>query len=94
MCEYIGALPSTSFAKLTNKRLKHGVFRSLRELKDAIHRSLDHINANPKPFKLDEGPKQNHRHRQTRAPSVRPDRLASLTVRCTCFLPQLISLTD
>jgi hypothetical protein len=36
------------FAKLTNKRLKHGVFRSLRELKDAIH--LDHTNANPKPF--------------------------------------------
>jgi transposase len=38
------------FAKLTNKRLKHGVFRSLRELKDAIHRFLDHTNANPKPF--------------------------------------------
>jgi hypothetical protein len=26
------------------------VFRSLRELKDAIHRFLDHTNANPKPF--------------------------------------------
>ena len=38
------------FAKLTKKRLKHGVFRSLRELKDAIHRFLDHTNANPKPF--------------------------------------------
>jgi hypothetical protein len=38
------------FAKLTKKRLKHGVFRSLQELKDAIHRFLDHINANPKPF--------------------------------------------
>src|SRR6187399_3421548 len=32
------------FAKLTKKRLKHGVFRSLRELKDAIHRFLDHTN--------------------------------------------------
>jgi transposase len=38
------------FAKLTKKRLKHGVFRSLRELKDAIHRFLDHTKANPKPF--------------------------------------------
>ena len=38
------------FAKLTKKRLKRGVFRSLQELKDAIHRSLDDTNANPKPF--------------------------------------------
>src|SRR3979409_552963 len=38
------------FAKLTKKSLKRGVFRSLRELKDVIHRFLDHTNANPKPF--------------------------------------------
>jgi transposase len=38
------------FAQLTKKRLKRGVFRSVRELKDAIHRFLDHTNANPKPF--------------------------------------------
>ena len=38
------------FANLTKKRLKHGVFRSLQELKDAIHRFLDGTNANPKPF--------------------------------------------
>ena len=38
------------FAKLTKKRLKHGVYRSLRELKNAIHRFLDDANANPKPF--------------------------------------------
>jgi transposase len=38
------------FATLTKKRLKRGVFRSLQELKDAIHRFLDHHNANPKPF--------------------------------------------
>jgi hypothetical protein len=38
------------FAKLTKKRLKRGVFRSLQELKDAIHHFLDDINANPKPF--------------------------------------------
>ena len=38
------------FAKLTKKRLKRGVFRSIQELKDAIHHFLDDINANPKPF--------------------------------------------
>src|SRR3974377_1036527 len=38
------------FAKLTKKRLKRGVFRSLQELKDAIHHFLDDINANPMPF--------------------------------------------
>ena len=38
------------FAKLTKKRLKRGVFQSLRELKETIHRFLDHTNANPKPF--------------------------------------------
>jgi transposase len=38
------------FAKLTKRRLKRGVFRSLKELKDAIHRFLDETNADPKPF--------------------------------------------
>ena len=38
------------FAKLTKKRLKRSVFRSLQELKDAIHRFLDDTNAKPKPF--------------------------------------------
>ena len=38
------------FAKLTKKRLKSDVFRSLQELKDAIHRFLDDTNANPKPY--------------------------------------------
>ena len=36
--------------EVAKKRLKRGVFRSLQELKDAIHRSLDDTNANPKPF--------------------------------------------
>ena len=31
-------------------RVKRGVFHSLRELKDAIHRFRDDTNANPKPF--------------------------------------------
>jgi transposase len=38
------------FATLTKRRLKRGAFRSLQELKDAIHRFLDHLNADPKPF--------------------------------------------
>jgi transposase len=38
------------FAKLTKRRLKRGVFRSLDELKNAIHRFLDETNASPKPF--------------------------------------------
>jgi transposase len=38
------------FAKLTKRRLKRGVFRSLNDLKDAIHRFLDDTNANPRPF--------------------------------------------
>ncbi len=38
------------FAKLTKKRLKRGVFRSLDELKNAIHRFLDDTNADPKSF--------------------------------------------
>ena len=38
------------FAKLTKKRLKRGVFRSLQELKDAIHRFLDDHQRKPKPF--------------------------------------------
>jgi transposase len=38
------------FATLTKRRLKRGVFRSVEELKNAIHRFLDDYNANPKPF--------------------------------------------
>lgn len=38
------------FAKLTKRSLKRGVFRSVEELKAAIHRFLAEINAKPKPF--------------------------------------------
>ena len=38
------------FAKLTKRRLKRGVFRSLVELQAAINRFLDETNNNPKPF--------------------------------------------
>ena len=38
------------FAKLTKRRLKRGVFRSLVDLQAAINRFLTECNANPKPF--------------------------------------------
>ena len=38
------------FAKLTNRRLSRGVFRSVAELKAAIERFIAETNADPKPF--------------------------------------------
>jgi hypothetical protein len=36
--------------QIAKKRLKRGVFQSVQELKDAVHRFLDETNANPKPL--------------------------------------------
>jgi transposase len=38
------------FAKLTRRRLKRGVFRSIVELQAAINRFLQETNADPRPF--------------------------------------------
>src|SRR5215471_16825177 len=38
------------FAKLTRRRLKRGVFRSVDDLKDAINRFIVETNGDPKPF--------------------------------------------
>lgn len=38
------------FAKLTRRRLKRGVFRSVTELQAAILRFIDEVNHDPKPF--------------------------------------------
>ena len=38
------------FAKLTNRRLKRGVFRSVSDLQAAINRFLEETNSDPKPF--------------------------------------------
>ena len=38
------------FALLSKRRLKRAIFRSLQELKDAIHDFIARTNANPKPF--------------------------------------------
>jgi transposase len=46
------------FAKLTRRRLKRGVFRSLAELQAAINRFLEETNADPKPFVWTADPKR------------------------------------
>lgn len=47
------------FAKLSKRRLKRGVFRSVRELKAAINRFLVETNNNdPKPFTWTADPDQ------------------------------------
>jgi transposase len=38
------------FAKLTRRRLKRGVFRSIVELQGAINRFIEEANGDPKPF--------------------------------------------
>jgi transposase len=38
------------FAEITTKRIRRGIFRSVAELKEAIHDYLDRHNADPKPF--------------------------------------------
>jgi hypothetical protein len=38
------------FAEITTKRIRRGIFRSVADLKAAIHDYLDRRNADPKPF--------------------------------------------
>jgi transposase len=44
------------FAKLTKRRLKRGVFRSIVELQAAINRFLAEVNADPQPFRWTKDP--------------------------------------
>jgi len=44
------------FAKLTRRRLKRGVFRSIVELQAAIKRFLAETNADPRPFRWTKNP--------------------------------------
>lgn len=46
------------FAKLTRRRLKRGVFRSVVDLQVAINRFVAEINADPKPFVWTADPKR------------------------------------
>ena len=48
-CSWLNAVEGF-FAKLTKRRLKRGVFRSVAELKAAIHRFIADANDQPKPF--------------------------------------------
>lgn len=48
-CSWLNAVEGF-FAKLTKRRLKRGVFRSIVELQAAINRFLAEINGDPKPF--------------------------------------------
>jgi transposase len=48
-CSWVNAVEGF-FAKLTRRRLKRGVFRSIVELQAAINRFLAETNDNPKPF--------------------------------------------
>src|SRR3977135_2028007 len=46
------------FAKLTRRRLKGGVFRSVADLQAAINRFVEETNSNPKPFVWTADPKR------------------------------------
>src|SRR4030081_2889390 len=46
------------FAKLTRRRLKRGVFRSVADLQAAINRFVEETNSNPKPFVWTADPKR------------------------------------
>jgi transposase len=48
-CSWLNAIEGF-FATLTKRRLKRGVFHSVRDLQTAINRYLDEHNENPKPF--------------------------------------------
>ena len=46
------------FAKLTRRRLKRGVFRSVADLQAAINRFVTETNSDPKPFVWTANPKR------------------------------------
>jgi len=48
-CSWLNAV-EVFFAKLSKRRLKRGVFRSIVDLQAAINRFLDETNDDPKPF--------------------------------------------
>ena len=73
-CSWLNAVEGF-FAKLSKRRLKRGVFRSIVDLQAAINRFVSEHNTEPKPFVWIADPDR-HRRRQTRAPNVRFDPLA------------------
>jgi transposase len=79
-CSWLNAVEGF-FAKLSKRRLKRGVLRSVVDLQAAINRFLAETNQMPKPFVLDRRPGQNHRRCQTRARSVRFNPLGPVVAR-------------
>jgi len=51
-----GLFTDDYFAKLTRRRLKRGIFRSVTELQAAIKRFLAETNAHPRPFRWTKDP--------------------------------------
>ena len=48
-CSWLNAV-ETFFSRLTRRRLRRGVFRSVVDLQAAINHSIEDHNAQPKPF--------------------------------------------
>ena len=80
------------FAKLTRRRLKRGVFRSVDELKAAINRFLAETNADPKPFVWTADPRPRPRRCQTRETSVKVGPLEALIGES--FVLDAVAVTD
>jgi len=74
------------FGKLTSRRLKRGVFRSVSDLQAAVNRFLEETNSDPKTLRLDCRPRPRPRRCQTRERKVRVDPLACLDTRQSSFL--------
>jgi len=81
-CSWLNTV-ETLFSRLTRRRLKRGVFRSIVELQAAINRFLAETNADPKPLCLDGSPRPCHRRRAARDASVRVGALEHFRVRLT-----------
>ena len=78
-CSWLNAVEGF-FAKLSKRRLKRGVFRSIVDLQVAIQPLPRRDQRQPKALHLDRQSRQNHRRRQTRASSVRFDPLGVCAV--------------
>ena len=69
-CSWLNAVEGF-FAKLTRRRLKHGVFHSVVDLQAAINRFIREYNADrPQAIHLESRSRQNHRRTKPRVPNV------------------------
>ena len=69
-CSWLNAVEGF-FARLSRRRLKRGVFRSVVDLQAAIDRIPRRDQRRTEALHMDRRPRQDHRRRQTSAPSVR-----------------------